>query len=258
MKKSFYRLAIVAFTSAICAVLLFFIFDYSNITEKHGGFKEIIKENKAVNMLKSLMEFSFEYGDLDEDIFDNYESGEFISEYVEFSKVSLKFDNVRVRVEKSGEYEIILLSDTKADLSESVSVDKGDGKFNIKQKDNYNFGVILRTPNPQSLKIKLNAINGGFDSYYSLDSFEADIVNGEVMISAEESFPINIDSDNGLVKLDILDYDATIKIKNINGSVNIFDESSLNSGKNGTVEKVIGAGRDLILIDNINGIIDIK
>ncbi len=67
-----------------------------------------------------------------------------------------------------------------------------------------------------------------------------------------------IENDNGLIDLDLSDYNATIEVKNINGPVSVFDESSINAGKSNIVEKVIGNGRDKILINNVNGVINIE
>ncbi len=161
MKKFFYKLAIVALVSAICAVVLFFIFDYRSIRGKYGTFREAISKNKNVFVMKPFVDFPINYGDLGDEVFWNFKNREIISKDEEFDDIDLKFKNVRVKVEKSEDYGIIFASDQNIDLGETVDIDKEGGAFNIKQGDNdYRCGVIIKTPDPQNLNIRLSSTNG--------------------------------------------------------------------------------------------------
>ncbi|CDZ75263.1 putative protein [Peptoniphilus sp. ING2-D1G] len=259
MKKNFYRLSILALIFAICAVILFFILDYKNVTEKYGSLGEAIKDNRAVFVLEHFIDLPFGSDNLNVNVFEDFEKNKVISKNEKFNAIDLNFTNVEISVKKAENYEIILASDRDVNLSKTANIDKKDGEFNIKQGNNkYRCGVIIKTPDPQKLKIKLKAVNGGFVSDYALESFEADIVNGGLILSSENSFPIKINNENGLINLELSDYDANIEVKNVNGPVSIFGEDSINVGKDNVIEKVINNGRDKILINNINGVINIK
>ena len=110
------------------------------------------------------------------------------------------------------------------DMLNNVDIRKDGKKYTINYSEKFNKNLpcmIIHTPNPQNLKLDVDVKDGFFSSQETLKSAKIEMDNGVLGLSGKESYDIDVEMDDGVIKMEFDNCDAKVQIEGQSGLANI-------------------------------------
>jgi len=143
----------------------------------------------------------------------------------EFNQLHIKSPYLFSKIVKSDEYKIEFYSkNDNKDIIKHVDIRQNGQKCEISCSEKFNKNLpcmIIHTPNPQNLKLDVDIKDGFFSSQETLKSAKIEMDNGVLGLRGKESYDIDVEMDDGVIKMEFDNCDAKVQVEGQSGLANI-------------------------------------
>lgn len=178
----------------------------------------------------------------------------------EFNQLLIKSPYLFSKVVKSDEYKIEFYSqkDNK-DIVNHVDIRQDGQKCEISCSERFNKDIpcmIIHTPNPQNLKLDLDIKDGFFSSQETFKSAVIEMDNGVLSLVGKESYDMDIEMDDGIIKMKFDNCDARVQVEGNSGLADILGKKHVLEDTK--FEEKLKNARDSIIVKIDSGILSVK
>ncbi|EJP18485.1 hypothetical protein HMPREF1142_0684 [Peptostreptococcaceae bacterium AS15] len=178
----------------------------------------------------------------------------------EFNQLHIKSPYLFSKVVKSDEYKIEFYSQNdNKDIAKHVDIREDGQKCEISCSERFNKDIpcmIIHTPNPQNLKLDLDIKDGFFSSQETFKSAVIEMDNGVLSLVGKESYDMDIEMDDGIIKMKFDNCDATVQVEGNSGLADILGKKHVLEDTK--FEEKLKNARDSIIVKIDSGILSVK
>lgn len=178
----------------------------------------------------------------------------------EFNQLNIESPYLYAKIVKSDEYKVEFYSQNdKKDMLNNVDIRKDAKKYTINCSEKFNKHIpciVIYTANPENLKLDIDVKDGFFVSKDSFKSADIKMNNGMLSLSGKESYNLDIEMDNGVIKMGFDNYDARLKVQGDSGMADILGKKRV--FEDTEFEEKFKNERDNIKIKIDSGVLRIK